>query len=99
MTLRITPLAGRQIEAIREYLKERSPAAAIRVGQRFLQTFDLLVAMPLVGRKGALANTREFVVSRFPYVIVYRVDPDKDEVVILGVYHGAQLRPGQEREK
>jgi hypothetical protein len=27
--------------------------------------------------------------------VVHEVRPDDDEILILGVYHGAQLRPGQ----
>ena len=38
------------------------------------------------------------VVPGLPYIIVYRIESGEEEVlVILGVYHGAQLRPGQER--
>jgi hypothetical protein len=33
--------------------------------------------------------------DRLPYVIVHEVRPKADEVVILGVFHEAQLRPGQ----
>jgi hypothetical protein len=37
-------------------------------------------------------------VPGLPYVVVYRVDiAEQETVVILGVYHGAQLRPGQEK--
>jgi hypothetical protein len=36
------------------------------------------------------------VVPGLPYIIVYRIEPGaEDTLVILGVYHGAQLRPGQ----
>jgi hypothetical protein len=38
------------------------------------------------------------VVPGLPYIVVYRVEIHaEDALVILGVYHGAQLRPGQER--
>jgi len=46
-----------------------------------------------------LPGTREFVVSGFPYVAVYRINSADGTIIILGVYHGAQLRPGQERKK
>lgn len=40
--------------------------------------------------------TREIVVPGLPYVVVHRVETGENEaIVILGVYHGAQLRPGQ----
>ena len=31
-----------------------------------------------------------------PYVIVHELNDPEDELVVLGVYHGAQLRPGQD---
>jgi toxin ParE1/3/4 len=46
-----------------------------------------------MGRDGVLSGTRELIVPGLPYIIVYRVAPE--EVVVVGVYHGAQLRPGQ----
>ena len=99
MKLRVTPQARRHIEAIAEYLNERSPAAAKRAGERIRKTIDLLTALPLVGHQGALAGTREFGVSGFRYIIVYRVDVTEDALVILGIYHGAQRRPGQEKSE
>jgi toxin ParE1/3/4 len=37
------------------------------------------------------------VVRGQPYIIVYEVGlPDADEVMILGVFHGAQDRPADE---
>lgn len=50
-----------------------------------------LVRMPRSGRAGKVAVTRELVVPRTPYVIVYRVYTDR--VVILRLLHGAQRWP------
>jgi toxin ParE1/3/4 len=79
-------------------LNERSPAAAKRAGERIRKTIDLLTALPLIGHE-ALAGTREFGVSSFPYIIVYRLDVAEDALVILGIYHGAQMRPGQKNRR
>ena len=38
----------------------------------------------------------ERVVGGLRYVIVHELDSSQDEVVILGIYHGARLRPGQD---
>jgi len=49
-----------------------------------------------MGHKGALSGTREFVVPGLPYIIVHRIENGNEAtLVILGVYHGAQRRPGQ----
>jgi hypothetical protein len=29
---------------------------------------------------------------RLPYIIVHQVDAKKDEIIVLGVFHGAQIR-------
>ena len=34
------------------------------------------------------------VVPGVSYIVVYRIDP-AEALTVLGVYHGAQLRPGQ----
>jgi toxin ParE1/3/4 len=99
MRLRFTPRARRHLEAIAEYLQERSPAAAREVGARIRETVQLLVTFPMIGHQGVLDGTREVVVPGLPYIIVHRVDRSPESMlVILGIYHGAQLRPGQEKK-
>ena len=93
MRLRYTARARLHLDAIAEYIAERNPDAARRVGIRIREMIDLLTSFPMMGRVGVLAGTREMVVPGLPYVIVYRIDPDT--LVILGIYHGAQRRPGQ----
>jgi addiction module RelE/StbE family toxin len=98
MTLRYTRRARRHLDAIAEYIADRNPAAARRVGERIREAVSLLGDLPYIGREGVLAGTRELVVPGLPYVVVYRVDiAEQETVVLLGVYHGAQLRPGQEK--
>ncbi len=99
MRLRFTPRARRHLDAISEYITERNPDAARRVGARIRETIGLLAAFPDMGHEGVLSGTREMVVPGLPYIIVYRIEfDDEDMLVILGVYHGAQLRPGQKRQ-
>jgi plasmid stabilization system protein ParE len=94
--LRYTPRARRHLEAIAEYIDERNPVASRHVGIRIQETINLLTAFPHIGRKGAEPESREFVVPGLPYVVVYRIETGAaDVLVILGVYHGAQRRPGQ----
>jgi len=46
-----------------------------------------------MGHAGRVADTHEWVVRGLPYIIVYQIGPaDSDEVLILGVFHGAQDR-------
>jgi toxin ParE1/3/4 len=93
--LRYTPRASRHLEAIAAYIAERNPDAARHVGARIREIIDLLAVHPHMGREGTLPATREMVVPGLPYVIVYRIESG-DRLVILGVYHGVRLRPGQQ---
>jgi plasmid stabilization system protein ParE len=85
------------MEAIAEYLEAKNRDAAQRVGARIRETINLLLKFPGMGHKGAQPGTREMLVPRLPYIIVYRIEShdDDDWLAIIGVYHGAQRRPGQ----
>jgi toxin ParE1/3/4 len=96
MRLRYTPRAVHHLHAIADYIAERSPVAAQHVGSRIREAAELLAKFPELGHMGALAGTRELIVPGLPYIVVHRVEPgDQDTLTILGIYHGAQLRPGQ----
>jgi toxin ParE1/3/4 len=84
------------IAAIHSYISERNPAAATRVVARIKDSAERLGENPHLGHVGAASGTREWVVTGLPYVIVHEPNEADDELVILGIYHGAQLRPGQE---
>ena len=61
------------LKAISEYIeRERSLETANRVTRTIYDTVQSLRIMPLRGRYGRIENTRELVVPRLPYVIVYR---------------------------
>ena len=82
-----------QVSSIQEYLGERSPAAAKRVGTALRAASRLLKDLPNAGRTGSLKGTREWVVRGLPYIIVYEVVEERGELRILGVFHQAQKRP------
>ena len=45
-----------------------------------------------MGRPGLVEGTRELL--EWPYIIVYKVYEDREEVVIVSIAHGAQDREG-----
>ena len=51
---------------------------------------ERLTEFPRMGHTGRVAGTYEWVVRGLPYIIVYQADVT--EVLILGVFHGAQDR-------
>ena len=93
MRLRFTAEAREHISAIYSYIRDRSPAAATQVAARIRLASERLAEFPRMGHAGRVAGTYEWVVRGLPYIIVYQTDAnDPDEVLILGVFHGAQDR-------
>jgi plasmid stabilization system protein ParE len=43
-----------------------------------------------IGRPGREAGARELIVS--PHIVVYEVYKERGELVVLGIFHGAQDR-------
>lgn len=91
MRLRYTARAREQIAGIYEYIRERNPIAATHVVARIRLAAERLTEFPRMGHVGRVEGTHEWVVRGLPYIIVYEVG-DPDEVLILGVFHGAQSR-------
>jgi toxin ParE1/3/4 len=92
--LRYTSRAARHLVNIASHIAAQSPAGAAHIGGRIREVAELLARFPDLGHEGTLAGTREIVVPGLPYVIVHRIE-SVDTLTVLGVYHGAQLRPGQ----
>lgn len=79
------------VDQLNTYYADRSPSAADRVVGTILKAANGLTSFPLMGKLGALAGTRERLVTRYPYRIVYRVE--EDTIVVLRIVHGAQQWP------
>jgi|SRR5947209_7919598 len=90
--VRYSRRARRQLDNIHSYIRERNPEAASRVIARIRRSVSLLLDFPNLGH-GLVAGTRELMVAGLPYVVVYRLATDRDDIIdILGVYHSAQDR-------
>lgn len=74
------------------FIAAENPQAAADVVRRIRQRIHRLAAPGLahMGRPGRVVGTRELVEA--PYLIVYEVQEDRDELVVLGIFHGAQNR-------
>lgn len=102
MSVRWTLKALADLDSIFEAIASDRPRAAERVLRALMAHGDGLAAHPRRGRPGRLRETRELVLPRLPYVIVYavvasRVDVEPD-VIILRVIHGAMLWPPREEQ-
>ena len=70
---------------------DNPPAAADMIARiRDRIAFLEIDALAQMGRPGLVAGTRELI--EYPYIIVYRVDGQRREVVVLAILHGAQER-------
>jgi toxin ParE1/3/4 len=76
--LRWSEPASRDFLGILEWIKARNPPAAAKVGRHILDGVEGLVDHPFMGKPGRSPNTREFVTTSYPYLIVYGVEPDND---------------------
>jgi plasmid stabilization system protein ParE len=90
LKLRFAERARIHLRSIQEYIGERNPRAAARVGAEIRDAAEMLRHFPLAGRFGRSPDTHEWVVRSTPYIIVYEVNPTDQEIVVLGVFHGAQ---------
>ncbi|HUG83694.1 MAG TPA: type II toxin-antitoxin system RelE/ParE family toxin, partial [Euzebya sp.] len=74
-----------------EWIGDRSPWAAIDMGDAVLAAVARLADHPVIGRPGRIAGTRELPVVGTPYLVVYRIEAAA--VVVLRILHGARRWP------
>lgn len=82
-----TPAAD-ELEAAQTYYHELNPMAALLLARRIVEAAVRLQQQPQIGRPGLRDGTREWVVARTPYMLVYR--QTAQAVEILHVWHAAQ---------
>jgi len=92
MKLRFTIEALTHIAGIHLYIEARSPVAAAHIVKRIFTAADRLAEFPNIGHVGAVPGTYEWIVQGLPYIIVHEIDDEKDELIVLGIFHGAQDR-------
>ncbi len=91
--MRVTwsPRARRAREAAIDYIARDKPVAALSQLDAIQRQVGILADHPEIGRPGRVDGTRELVISRTPFILVYRID--NDAVRILHFLHGAQQWP------
>jgi toxin ParE1/3/4 len=75
------------VDGIRRYIGNFNPYAARDMAERIIEVGDSLATFPYRGRQVPGTRLRETVLAR-PYIIRYRVEPDR--VLILRVRHSAR---------
>ena len=80
--------AARHLSEIHSYVARVNPAAADRILTRIITATARLEKFPYSARVGEAGGTRELVIPRLPYIVVYSVTDDVIE--IHGVFHTAR---------
>jgi toxin ParE1/3/4 len=86
-----TPRAAARLSLINDTIAEANPRAASRVTARIVDRVRDLAQIPFQGRPGKMAGTRELVIVRTPYIVVYRIG--RQQVDVITIIHGAQQWP------
>jgi toxin ParE1/3/4 len=79
-----------QLDNIVQYIRDKNLPAAERLEQSFQTSIERLCAMPMIGRPGRVAGSREWIVHP-NYLIIYRVT--EQTIDIIRVLHSRQQYP------
>jgi toxin ParE1/3/4 len=85
-----TPPAETDLDAIAEYIATDNPEAAARVVRTIRNAAGKLTEFPNRGRYGKSPDTRELVITGYPYLVVYQVL--RDGVYVVRVWSQSQER-------
>jgi toxin ParE1/3/4 len=99
MRVTFDPAAREELDSILAFIAENNPRAALKLIVR-IEAKVMRLEIPQLthmGRPGLVEGTRELL--EWPYIIVYKVLEDRDEIVVVSVVHGAQDREGQQEER
>ena len=70
---------------MREYIAQFNPTAAEKLGKKIIETANLLIDNPTLGKVGRLYETREIVIPDTSYTLIYYTE--SQSISILRVFH------------
>lgn len=83
--------AHKDILGILQYfIDENDTETGQAIVDTLLSSTERLKSFPLSSRQGQIAGTRELVLSKLPYILIYHI-PDSDNVEIIRVVHTSML--------
>ena len=86
MQIKWTKLAQEDLESIQKYIYDNNPKAAKEVVLHIIGRVEVLILENnAIGRAGGVLGTRELVITKYPYIVPYRVK--NDEIHVLRVLH------------
>jgi toxin ParE1/3/4 len=93
MKLKWTHQAFGDRDATMDHIAKDNVVAALEIDERIAAAVDNLLLFPQMGRLGRVIGTRELVVAKSDFIVAYRLDEGRGDIVILRVIHGAQRWP------
>jgi toxin ParE1/3/4 len=78
------------LDEIREWIAANDPTAAASTVARIFGAIDRLGNFPLIGHKGRVRDTFEWVVTESRHIVVYQIQRKHDESVVIGVFGDSQ---------
>jgi toxin ParE1/3/4 len=98
MRVTFDPAARSELDRVFEWIATDNPRAAFEMIARIEAKVMRLGTPGLanMGRPGLVAGTRELL--EYPYIVVYKVHEERDEIVIISVVHGARERKHRRTE-
>jgi toxin ParE1/3/4 len=101
MKVRWTDPAQTDLFGILDYIARDDPAAAERVERRLVNAVSSLAQQPRRGRPGRVEGTRELVIPRLLFIVIYRIVerplPTASEIAVMRILHGARCWPAGSR--
>lgn len=80
------------LDLIYEYISKNSENPAEKVISQIIKSANMNIKnFPHIGRAGRIFGTREYVISEYPYVIIYAVR--KNNVYIIRIMHSSIKYP------
>jgi len=70
---------------LRKYIAQFNPTAANKLGQKIIESANLLIDNPILGKAGRLHETRELIIPNTSYTLIYYVE--SQSISILRVFH------------
>lgn len=94
MKLIVSSAASADLQRLHAFLAGKDPSAAQRAVSGIVRAIDSLDLFPDRGRPSTIAGIRELIVpfGRSGYVVRFAHDPQRDEIVILRIWHGREAR-------
>jgi toxin ParE1/3/4 len=78
------------LDGIHAWIARDDPASADSTLDRIFDAIERLGRFPLIGHKGRAHDTFEWVVTESSHVIVYELERERDELIVIGVFRGSR---------